>query len=85
LGTPADIVYTGLSLPLGGLFDINGDWNSPHCAHREGRNADIAILNQVPPSQRRALAMSIYALGFTTPVVGERPQDETANHWHLVR
>jgi len=30
-----------MSLPKGGLFDIRGNWSSPHQTHREGRDADI--------------------------------------------
>lgn len=30
-----------MSLPKGGLFDIRGDWDTPHSSHREGRDADI--------------------------------------------
>jgi hypothetical protein len=29
------------SLPLGGLFDINANWATPHCSHRRGIDADI--------------------------------------------
>ena len=93
VGPAVTLTYTGLSLPLGGLFDLNGDWASPHCAHRDGRNADILIVDtsvapavpKVPVSQRRALATAIYALGFTMPVLAEQAQNESANHWHLVR
>ena len=30
-----------MSLPKGGLFDLNGDWTIPHRTHRAGINADI--------------------------------------------
>lgn len=30
-----------LSLPRGGLFDINNNWNPPHRTHRFGNDADI--------------------------------------------
>lgn len=31
-----------MSLPWGGLFDINGDWEPPHDSHRIGENVDLA-------------------------------------------
>lgn len=38
-----------MSLPYGGLFDINGQWNSAsgHDTHREGTNADIKSWNMI--------------------------------------
>jgi murein endopeptidase len=30
-----------MSLPHGGLFDVNGNWLTDHREHREGINADI--------------------------------------------
>lgn len=30
-----------MSLPKGGLFDIHGNWQTPHRSHREGKDADI--------------------------------------------
>ncbi len=30
-----------MSLPLGGLFDIDGDWKPPHDFHRVGRSVDF--------------------------------------------
>jgi murein endopeptidase len=29
------------SLPYGGLFDINGNWRTPHASHRNGKDVDI--------------------------------------------
>ncbi len=31
-----------MSLPWGGLFDINGDWNTPHSLHRVGKSVDFS-------------------------------------------
>ena len=39
------ISFNDISLPLGGLFDINGGWTRPHGSHRRGRDAD---LNKTP-------------------------------------
>ena len=30
-----------VSLPQGGLFDVNGDWHGPHVSHRIGKDVDI--------------------------------------------
>ncbi len=38
----AALGYNQMSLPWGGLFDINQDWKPPHKAHRFGIEADIA-------------------------------------------
>jgi len=35
------MVINDMSLEWGGLFDIYGDWDHPHQAHRDGRNVDI--------------------------------------------
>jgi hypothetical protein len=36
-----------MSLEWGGLFDINGDWRTPHSLHRVGRSVDIENLVMV--------------------------------------
>lgn len=33
----------GASLPWGGLFDINQNWNQPHCSHRQGNEIDFGL------------------------------------------
>jgi hypothetical protein len=35
------LLINDISLPYGGLFDINGDWQTPHKTHREGKNVDV--------------------------------------------
>jgi hypothetical protein len=35
------ISINDMSLPWGGLFDINGDWLTPHTSHRRGMSVDI--------------------------------------------
>lgn len=39
---PYPLTFLQMSLPWGGLFDINDNWNAPHSAHRYGNNADIS-------------------------------------------
>ncbi|PIR18605.1 MAG: hypothetical protein COV48_06600 [Elusimicrobia bacterium CG11_big_fil_rev_8_21_14_0_20_64_6] len=36
-----DLLVNDISLGFGGLFDINGDWQSPHITHRFGSQADV--------------------------------------------
>jgi hypothetical protein len=35
------IVINDISLPYGGLLDVNIDWKRPHASHRQGISADI--------------------------------------------
>jgi murein endopeptidase len=37
--------YNDMSLPKGGLFDLNSNWNTPHSEHRLGGNTDVSPLN----------------------------------------
>jgi hypothetical protein len=36
-----------VSLPYGGLFDVNGDWRDPHVSHRSGKDVDIENQNRL--------------------------------------
>lgn len=40
-GPPKPIFITAMSLPWGGLNDIDGDWNPSHYTHNNGQVADI--------------------------------------------
>lgn len=91
LAQVATLIYTSLSLPFGGLFDVDSHgtgsidhpWHLPHCGHRRGVEADVAIRNVVPPEQREALRRAILRSHFTMPVRTESPQFPGASHWHL--
>lgn len=39
------VLINDISLPLGGGFDIHGDWTIPHKDHREGRAVDYNLIN----------------------------------------
>jgi len=41
-----------MSLPWGGLFDVNHDWRVPHKLHRCGNHADIRKV-MIPENNRR--------------------------------
>jgi hypothetical protein len=83
LGTLADsyvlafpgqrLAYNDMSLPLGGLFDINATWAPPHVSHRFGVDCDLRL---VPPQQRRRVRQLIAAAGIGTIIV-------EGNHWHI--
>jgi len=89
-GPTPTLVFTSLSLPQGGLFDVdaNGDgvidnpWHPPHCGHRRGIEADLRIRN-VAPELRPVLVMAISDNGFRLPVRSESPSNPNATHWHL--
>jgi hypothetical protein len=84
------VTYTSLSLPFGGLFDVDDNnsgrihnpWHPPHCAHRKGMEADLRISN-VGPEFRGSLFWAIIMQGFTMPVKSENPGNPSATHWHL--
>lgn len=40
-GKPKTLTITAMSLPWGGLSDINGNWENPHSTHNNGRSVDI--------------------------------------------
>jgi hypothetical protein len=68
-----------MSIPWGGLFDIGPPygslWQSPHAAHRTGRNADFPF-QYLGTSQQQALFASIASF------YGGNPASE-GNHYHL--
>jgi hypothetical protein len=87
--TVPTLVYTSLSLPMGGVFDVDasGDgvidnaWEPPHCTHRQGREVDLRI-RSIPRELRGALKAAI-RIGFEFPVPAESPTKPAASHWHL--
>lgn len=42
-GNPKPLVITAMSLPWGGLLDINRDWSPPHSGHYDGKGVDIDV------------------------------------------
>jgi hypothetical protein len=39
--TGCKVSFNDLSLPFGGLYDINNNWSPPHKLHRVGRSVDV--------------------------------------------
>jgi hypothetical protein len=68
--------FNDMSLPLGGLFDINGNWTTPHRTHREGHNVDLRI-NNLNTVRRRWLRREI-GNNFDGLL-------DEGNHWHLTQ
>jgi hypothetical protein len=68
------LTYNDMSLPWGGLFDIDATWAPPHGGHRWGENADFEH-DFVPVSRRRVLRQIIRNAGFSIFDEGD--------HWHL--
>ncbi|GEM_PF-6934346 len=44
-GNPTKIKLTAMSLPWGGLSDIDGTWTNPHKSHNTGKEVDIGFGN----------------------------------------
>lgn len=62
---------TAISLPKGGIYDINKNWAVSHRAHRAGENVDIGF-SSVADESLGCLYLAITNSGFTMPVPGER-------------
>jgi hypothetical protein len=90
-GMIPNLVYTSISLPQGGVFDvdakpedgkIDNPWNPPHATHRCGTNADIRVKN-IPREVRGTLDRIIQNSSFVTPYSWESLSDPGASHWNL--
>lgn len=86
--TPPDLVLTGVSLVQGGLFDVTGQWGAPLTNHRLGSALDIAVGNLSDQDRILLRQALLDAFGCATdadcfPVPGQRPADQTSNHWHV--
>ena len=66
------ISINDMSLPFGGLFDIDGNWSPPHQTHRDGRNVDMGgsgingrflkhslMVDTIIPAMERSLGVEI--------------------------
>ncbi|HSN92327.1 MAG TPA: hypothetical protein VLS93_13940 [Anaeromyxobacteraceae bacterium] len=74
---------TALSLPFGGLFDFETEWQPPHEGHRFGTNADVGMAG-LTGEHKKALEAAIQdAEVLRTPVESESPANPDASHWHL--
>ena len=67
------LAINDISLPFGGLFDLDANWAPDHISHRLGTDADVHL---VPADQREKLRRLIYRSGISKIIVH-------SNHWHL--
>jgi hypothetical protein len=77
---PSVLAVNDMSLPWGGLFDINAEWVNPHMEHRNGLDADVDVRRgaQDDAYARSVLRLWVDRMGHT--VYDER---QTGNHYHL--
>jgi len=80
-----------ISLPLGGLFDIDNNWAPPHVSHRLGYNADVEWNVGAGPScrpltliEREILRRTILGVTHNWPFV-EGTNSTGGPHFHLNR
>ena len=85
-----NLVYTAMSLPRGGVFDVDANedgqidnpWRPPHHLHRFGTDADLRV-NNIPRHLRDELETAVLTTSLFFAVRKESPENPTANHWHL--
>jgi hypothetical protein len=89
---PTPLESEAVSLPHGGLFDINDDWSQPHCSHREGKSIDLS-LSKLTAAEQKVLADAVITAGLhfyrlespgvQTCLPGQKPhEDVCTDHWH---
>lgn len=67
-----------MSLKLGGPFDINNDWDTPHVTHREGVQADI---DDVDANGKKLLLQYLESFIKNPPFFGNILDE--GNHFHV--
>jgi hypothetical protein len=67
-----------ISLPWGGLFDIQGDWLPPHWTHREGRNVDVSIISAEGGTVNSQLLRNL-----VRQAKGRIVRERNPDHYHL--
>jgi hypothetical protein len=55
--------YNDMSLPWGGVFDLDQNWHAPHCGHRVGTSVDVRTKN-LNKTQRNKLQALLKKRGF---------------------
>ena len=69
-----------ISLPWGGLFDINSDWKSPHVLHRCGNQVDIRKIMIPEENRRKFIEIVCKKTGF---LLSEGDEPIEAPHYHI--
>lgn len=80
-----NLAFTGMSLVGGGLFDYRATRKQPHRSHRTGIDADLDHdFSVADKTLWQYLARAIRKRqGFVMDITEERPEYESATHWHL--
>jgi hypothetical protein len=79
--SPPPIYSQAGSLPWGGVYDIDRDWDTPHCGHRDGMTIDFSLRN-LDNVEKKELAAAAQKNGLWFYYVPESPLNPNANHWH---
>lgn len=93
ISNPPILESEAASLPWGGLFDIDFDWLTPHCGHRDGITLDLSLSVFRNSSTERektlanALAKAVKEAGFDFTYAPESPNPPKGkpkpDHWHI--
>jgi len=70
------IFVNDIALEDGGLFDIHGDWHTPHKTHNTGQIVDVNSTSMTK-GERVWFRNKCAELGFTTLLESDPP------HWHV--
>jgi hypothetical protein len=85
--TLTSIESQGASLPWGGLLDMNQDWVTPHCGHRDGKTIDLGI-RTLSEEEKGILNEAVLNAGLYFYYAPESPfynsgEDPIPDHWHV--
>ena len=69
-----------MSLPWGGLFDVNGNWKPPHSGHRFGKHADVSKWRIRKGNRAKLVKM----MCDYSNVYSEGDEEYENPHYHLV-
>jgi hypothetical protein len=70
------IYVNDMSLNSGGLFDINGDFGTPHVTHRDGTHVDMNW-SGMTEQEREWFKLKAESIGFVVEI------HPNPTHWHL--
>jgi len=78
---PAQLGINDLSLPEGGIFDLQNNWGPDHAEHRIGTNADIHVPGGADWDDYAEFVERIWSTILRGTLGNERAQK---NHFHLI-
>jgi hypothetical protein len=84
-GMPSDIFLAviDMSLPFGGLFDINGDWHTPHSLHRVGKSVDFSKYYR--DASGKVISVDIYRDGTLRETTNTIDQEELDRRFAILQ